>query len=95
MLAEDGRSTSQFGLPTVPHDTTEYKRLVNAFSTSEKAQVHRDMSPNFTNEQKNTFDKVTTSALQSKGGVYIDAPAGTGNSYTINMRHFCEPSGPG
>ena len=84
MLAKHGRSTNQSGLPTVTHDNTEYDRLLNAFNRSEQAEVYRDMSPNLTNEQKHIFDKVTTNALHNKGGVYmIDAPAGTGKSYTI------------
>ncbi|CAN0403692.1 unnamed protein product, partial [Ectocarpus sp. 13 AM-2016] len=63
---------------------TEYDRLINAFTRSEQAQVYRDMKPNLTGEQKKIFDTVTVSALQDRGGVYmIDAPPGTGKSYTI------------
>lgn len=84
MLAKHGKSTNQFGLPTVEHDNTEYDRLLHAFNRFEQAEVYRDMKPNLTVEQQNIFDKVTTSALHDTGGVYmIDAPAGTGKSYTI------------
>ncbi|CAN0310306.1 unnamed protein product [Ectocarpus sp. 13 AM-2016] len=84
MLAKHGRSTDQFGLPSVTHSNTEYDRLINAFTRSEQAQVYRDMKPNLTGEQKKLFDTVTASALRDRGGVYmIDVPAGTGKSYTI------------
>ena len=84
MLGKHGKTTSQFGLPAVEHHDSEYDRLLTAFDKSQQASVYREMRPNLTTEQKNIFDTVTDSALHDKGGVYmIDAPAGTGKSYTI------------
>ncbi|CAN0269966.1 unnamed protein product, partial [Scytosiphon promiscuus] len=83
MLNKHGRTTNQFGLPQVSHDNTEYDRLLTAFPCSEQANLARDYRPRLTAEQKTIFDTVTSSALTNKGGVFIiDAPAGTGKTFT-------------
>ena len=83
MLNKHGRTTNQFGLPKVIHHNTEYDRLLNAFPSSQQANLARDLRPKLTAEQKSIFDAVTTAALNDNGGIFmIDAPAGTGKTFT-------------
>ncbi|CAN0571068.1 unnamed protein product, partial [Ectocarpus sp. 12 AP-2014] len=83
MLNKHGRNTKQFGLPSVKHDSTEYDRLINAFSVPEMIKLSQQVVPKLTREQKDVFDTMTNASITNKGGVFmIDAPAGTGKSFT-------------
>ena len=83
MLNKHGRTTNQFGLPKVTHHNTEYDRLLHAFPSFAQANLARDLRPKLTAEQKTIFDAVTDAALNDKGGIFmIDAPAGTGKTFT-------------
>ncbi|CAM9929568.1 unnamed protein product [Laminaria digitata] len=83
MLNKHGRSTNQFVLPNVHHDNTKFDRLLNAFNRTEQAELAQSLTPQLTAEQRHVFDAVNTNALQDTGGLYmIDAPAGTGKTFT-------------
>ncbi|CAN0579455.1 unnamed protein product, partial [Ectocarpus sp. 12 AP-2014] len=83
ILNKYGRNTKQFGLPSVKHDSTEYDRLINAFSVPEMIKLSQQVVPKLTREQKDVFDTMTNASITNKGGVFmIDALAGTGKSFT-------------
>ena len=65
------------------HDNTELDRLINAFDQHEMRDLTLQLVPQLTVEQRHIFDVVTDAALNNKGGLFmIDAPAGTGKSFT-------------
>ena len=83
MLHRHGRSTDKYGLPKVLHENTEYDRLLGAFDKQEMQELADQPIPQHTQEQKTVFDAITSSVIQQEGGVYmIDAPAGTGKTFT-------------
>ena len=83
MLHKHGRSTDKYGLPKVNHENTEYDRLLGAFDLQEMQELADQLILQLTQEQKTLFDAITSSVIQQEGGVYmIDAPAGTGKTFT-------------
>ena len=57
--------------------------LLGAFERQEMQELGDQLIPHLTQEQKTMFDAITSSVIQQEGGVHvIDAPAGTGKTFT-------------
>ena len=69
------------------HGVEEYticlQESIGAFDRQEMQELADQLIPQLTQEQKTVFDAITSSVIQQEGGVYmIDAPAGTGKTFT-------------
>lgn len=85
MLAKHGKTTTTVGLPAVSHPDTEYHRLLAAFDRADMREQADNAIPQLNTEQKNVFDAVINSVQSKAGGVFmIDAPAGSGKTFTMN-----------
>ena len=84
MLSKHGKTTFSVGLPPVQHNNSEYDRLLSAFDNDEMLRQANDLIPNINTEQRTLFDAVTLSVNSKAGGVVmIDAPAGSGKTFTM------------
>ena len=84
MLHKHGKNTEPFGLPTVDHPDDEYHRLLSAFDRDERRLQPQTLIPRLNEEQRRVHQQVTTSVLTNRGGAFmIDAPAGSGKTFTM------------
>lgn len=78
-----GKTNEQVNLPKAQHSTTEYQRMRDSFDVNtckEYAEIHER---NLTAEQHHVYKTVIDSVNSDEGKPYmIDAPAGTGKTYT-------------
>ena len=84
MLAKHGKTTASVGLPHVSHPDTEYHRLLAAFNREDMRQEADGIIPKLNSEQRTVFDAVVNSVRNKAGGIFmIDAPAGSGKTFTM------------
>ncbi|CAN0115114.1 unnamed protein product, partial [Ectocarpus fasciculatus] len=84
MLSKHGKTTESVGLPRVQHADNEYNRLLAAFDPHDMRRDSDNLVPNLNAEQREVFNAVTTSVTTKSGGVFmIDAPAGSGKTFTM------------
>lgn len=78
-----GKSNEQVNLPVVSHTHTEYERMKNSFNIQQciaYADLHESR---LTPEQLHVYTSVLQAVRDKKGQPFmIDAPAGTGKTYT-------------
>ncbi|CAM9337287.1 unnamed protein product, partial [Scytosiphon promiscuus] len=84
MLAKHGKSTESVGLPKIEHPDTEYHRLLSAFDQTEMREQADILIPKLNSEQRQVFDAVSLAIATGDGGAFmIDAPAGSGKTFTM------------
>ncbi|CAM9941562.1 unnamed protein product [Ectocarpus sp. 6 AP-2014] len=84
MLSKHGKTTKSVGLPRVQHADNEYNRLLAAFDPNDRRRDSDSIVPKLNDEQREVFNAVTTSVTTKSGGVFmIDAPAGSGKTFTM------------
>ena len=86
-LQHHGRTNDVVGLPPVIHLDTEYLRFKHMFDPTQMRAFADEHRPNLTIEQRNVYNQVVASvtaqnSTASKNEFMIDAPAGTGKTYT-------------
>ena len=87
-LQHHGRTNEIVGLPAVIHLDTEYLRFKHMFDPAQMRAYVAEHLPNLTAEQRSVYDKVVASVTTERpptdaSNVFmIDAPAGTGKTYT-------------
>lgn len=78
-----GKCNEQLNLPKVVHQQTEYQRLRGAFNPHTEASFAVDHLPYLTHEQRHVYNTVITAVNNQAGRPFmIDAPAGTGKTFT-------------
>ena len=84
MLHKHGKNNESVGFPTVDHPDNEYHRLLSAFDRDEMRLQAQNLIPRLNEEQRRVHQQVTTSVLTNRGGAFmIDAPAGSGKTFTM------------
>ncbi|CAM9650676.1 unnamed protein product [Pylaiella littoralis] len=78
-----GKSNEQVNLPAVVHTHTEFERMRMAFDPT-TCTAYADLhEPSLTPEQKDVYTTVLQAVRDANGQpIMIDAPAGTGKTYT-------------
>ena len=84
MLHKHGKNNESVGLPTVDHPDNEYHRLLSAFGRDEMRLQAQTLIPRLNEEQRRVHQQVTASVLTNRDGAFmIDAPAGSGKTFTM------------
>ena len=78
-----GKTNEQVNLPAAVHSRTEYERMKDSFNLNDCKTCAATHERNLTVEQRHVYDTVIHSVNSEQGQPYmIDAPAGTGKTYT-------------
>lgn len=78
-----GKSNEQVNLPPVVHAQTEFERMRDAFNPHTCAEYADSHEPHLTSEQSHIYTTVLNAVRDGTGRPFmIDAPAGTGKTYT-------------
>lgn len=78
-----GKTNEQVNLPAAVHSRTEYERMKDSFNLNDCKSYAATHERNLTVEQRHAYDTVIHSVNSEQGQTYmIDAPAGTGKTYT-------------
>lgn len=78
-----GKSNEQVNLPAARHSTTEIQRMRESFDENKCTEYAEGHERNLTAEQHHVYKTIIDSVTTGEGKPYmIDAPAGTGKTYT-------------
>ena len=78
-----GKSNRQVNLPNVIHTQTEFERMRDSFNSQECITYADLHEPRLTSEQRHVYVSVLEAIRGGNGRPFmIDAPAGTGKTYT-------------